>query len=349
MLMSKITPMKKGIFLHTGKGTTARGAKPAVSVNALTAPLVKSLIKNAGALGLGVNKLKNGVTIVDAGIDVPGGMEAGRLITEICMGGLGRVNIRSAKVFTHWSWHLDVWSSNPVLACLGSQYAGWSLSHGSGKEGFNALGSGPARALGSKEDLFRLLNYSDRATRATMIIEVDKVPPLELTRKIADMCGVRAQALTLILTPIDSLAGSVQVVGRVLEVALHKIHTVGFPLADVVDGAASAPMCPPAKDSITAMGRANDAVIFGGHAHLYVRGTDADAQALAQKLPSNGSRDFGRPFAQVFKEVNYDFYKIDPMLFSPARVAVTALQSGRTFHAGQLHEKLLDRSFGVEK
>ncbi|HTT08897.1 MAG TPA: methenyltetrahydromethanopterin cyclohydrolase [Gammaproteobacteria bacterium] len=315
----------------------------------MTAPLVKSLVKNAGALGLGVSKLKNGVTVIDAGIEAPGGLEAGRLITEICMGGLGHVNIRSAKVFARWSWHLDVWSSSPVLACLGSQYAGWNLSHGSGKEAFGALGSGPARSLGSKERLFHELNYRDHAAQTTMIIEVDKIPPVELTRKIADMCGVRPGALTLVLTPTNSLAGGIQVVGRVLEVALHKVHTVGFPLADIADGVASAPICPPAQDPMVAMGRTNDAVIFGGHAHLYVRGTDADAQALAQKLPSNSSRDFGRPFAEVFKEVNYDFYKVDPMLFSPARVAVTALKSGRTFHAGRLHEELLDRSFGAEK
>jgi methenyltetrahydromethanopterin cyclohydrolase len=276
-------------------------------------------------------------------------MEAGRKIAEICMGGLGRVNIRSAKVFSLWSWHLDVWASSPVLACLGSQYAGWKLSHGSGGNFFSALGSGPARALGSEEALFHELNYRDRATQATMIIEVDRVPPIELTRKIADMCGVRTSALTLILTPGHSLAGGVQVVGRVLEVALHKAHTVGFPLADIADGVASAPICPPASDFLTAMGRTNDAIIFGSHAHLYVRGTDKDAEALAQKLPSKNSRDFGKPFAQIFRDVQCDFYKIDPMLFSPARVAVTAMQSGRTFHAGQLHEDLLDRSFGVEK
>ncbi len=345
--MSEIIPMKKGIFLHTGKGTAARKAKPTVSVNALAAPLVKALIKNAVALGLGVSKLKNGVTIVDAGIDATGSMEAGRLITEICMGGLGRVNIRSAKVFSHWRWHLDVWSCSPVLACLGSQYAGWNLSHGSGKNFFSALGSGPARALGSAEALFHEMQYRDRATQATMIIEVDKAPPLELTKKIADMCGVRARALTLILTPAHSLAGSIQVVGRVLEVALHKAHTVGFALADIVDGAASAPICPPASDFLSAMGRTNDAIIFGSHAHLYVRGTDEDAQVLAQKLPSKNSRDFGKPFAQIFKDVQCDFYKIDPLLFSPARVAVTALKSGRTFHAGQLHEVLLNKSFGV--
>lgn len=326
---------------------TAGAAGAPLSVNALAAPIVDSLVDNQQALRVKAYRLKNGVRIVDAGIEVPGGLEVGRMVTEICMGGMGRARIRSANVFGRWKWHIDVHSTNPVLACLASQYAGWSLSHGSGKEGFNALGSGPARALGSREELFHELAYRDRAGDAVMVIEVDKPPPLELTRKIAEMCKVSPRRLTLILTPTSSLAGSVQVVGRVLEVAMHKVHAVGFPLEEILDGAASAPLCPPAPDFLNAMGRTNDAIIFGGHVHLFVTSGDDAAQDLANKLPSNGSRDFGRPFAQIFKDYGYDFYKIDPMLFSPARVAVTSMKTGRTFQAGALHEELLDRSFGV--
>ncbi|MGQ0657592.1 MAG: methenyltetrahydromethanopterin cyclohydrolase [Chromatiales bacterium] len=324
-----------------------RGRNIPPSVNQQVAPLVRDLVAHSDALRVAVQRLENGTRVIDAGIQVPGGLEAGRRITEICMGGLGKVNIRSARVFNKWPWHLDVWSSNPVIACLASQYAGWSLSHGKGKEGFNALGSGPARALGSREELFHELGYRDRAREACMVIEVDKFPPEELAQKIADMCGVTARNVTLILTPTSSLAGAVQVVGRVLEVAMHKVHAVGFPLGDVVDGTATAPLCPPAPDFLNAMGRTNDAIIFGGQIHLFVNCGDAEAGDLARKLPSNNSRDFGKPFAQVFKDCNYDFYQIDPMLFSPARVIVTSLKTGRSFHAGALHEELLDRSFGV--
>lgn len=329
------------------RGRTAGAASAPVSVNTLAAPIVESLVANQQALRVKAYRLKNGVRIVDAGIEVAGGLEVGRMVTEICMGGMGRARIRSASVFGRWKWHIDVHSTNPVLACLASQYAGWSLSHGSGKEGFNALGSGPARALGSREELFHELAYRDNAGDAVMVIEVDKPPPLELTQKIAEMCKVSPRRLTLILTPTSSLAGSVQVVGRVLEVAMHKVHAVGFPLDEIVDGAASAPLCPPAPDFLDAMGRTNDAIIFGGHVHLFVASGDEAAQDLATKLPSNGSRDFGKPFAQIFKDYGYDFYKIDPMLFSPARAVVTSMKTGRTFQAGALHEELLDRSFGA--
>ncbi|HEX2245262.1 MAG TPA: methenyltetrahydromethanopterin cyclohydrolase, partial [Gammaproteobacteria bacterium] len=143
----------------------------------------------------------------------------------------------------------------------------------------------------------------------------------------------------------SSLAGGVQVVARSLEVALHKVHALGFPLEAIVDGAATAPVCPPSRDFITAMGRTNDAILFGGQAHLFVDSSDVDAADLAQKLPSSASKDYGKPFAQVFKDYNYNFYDIDPMLFSPARVSVTSLKTGKTFHAGRLDEKLLEQSF----
>ena len=58
-------------------------------------------------------------------------------------------------------------------------------------------------------------------------------------------------------------------------------------------------------------------------------------------LPSSASRDYGRPFAEVFKEVKYDFYKIDPALFAPAEVWVSNIDSGNTWHSGALNMPLL--------
>lgn len=312
------------------------------SVNQLTNPLVQQLINNAKSLRVKVEKLDNGATIIDAGIKAEGGLEAGRLIAEICMGGLGHVQLQSSTTFPHWPWALSVHSNNPVLSCLGSQYAGWSLSH----EKFFSLGSGPGRALAGREELYKELGYKDQADAAVLVLESDKVPPVEVIEKVARDTGVAIDKLTFILTPTRSLAGTVQIVARVLEVALHKIHTLHFPLENVVDGIASAPLPPPAPDFLIGMGRTNDAILFGGHAHIFVKGSDEAAAKLAQELPSSASRDYGRPFAEVFKAVNMDFYKIDPLLFSPAAVTVTALESGRSFTGGKLDAALLDQSFG---
>ena len=315
-------------------------------VGNIAAPLVAGLVRDAALLRLGIERLDGGCTLVDAGIKAPGGLEAGRRIAEICLGGLGRVQLQTGSPFARWPLGLAVHTANPVLACLGSQYAGWSLAHGEGKGSFHALGSGPGRALAAKEELFAEFAYRDRAESACLVLEVDKRPPPEIIDKVVRDCGIRPENLTLILTPTRSLAGTVQIVARVLEVALHKAHTLGFPLEHVVDGMGSAPLPPPAPDFLTAMGRTNDAILFGGDVHLFVSGDEAAAEGLAQTLSCTNSRDYGKPFAAIFKACKFDFYQIDPQLFAPARVAVTALDSGRTFHAGRFAEDLLDASFG---
>ena len=317
------------------------------SVNKLSRPLVKALVDNADKLRLNVTTMDNGCTIVDAGIDVEGGLEAGRHIAEICLGGLGTVTLTHSPYVSRWPLTVNVHTGNPVLACLGSQYAGWSLAHGKGKGSFYALGSGPARALCLKEELYKELGYADQADETALVMEVDNVPPPELIDKIANACHVDASKLTIILTPTSSLAGSLQVVARVLEVAMHKAHELHFPLENILDGSGSAPVCPPAPDFIKAMGRTNDAILFAGQVHLFVRGSDAAAKQLADNLPSSTSKDYGKPFADIFTEYEFDFFKIDPMLFSPASVIVTAVESGQSFHTGCLDEALLEKSFGA--
>lgn len=335
-------------MLSKQDATTAKrassGRRGWPSVSRLTEPLVQSLIDNAAVLQIGVRETPEGATIVDAGIDYPGGIETGRLITEICMGGLGRVSIEANPTFHNWPWQISVRALNPVLACLGSQYAGWSLSAG----GFSALGSGPGRAMAAREELFAELGYKDDGDSACLVLEVENAPPAAVIEKVSRDCGVAPSSLTFILTPTTSLAGSTQVVGRILEVAIHKAHAVEFPLEQIVDGMGTAPLAPPAADMITGMGRINDAIIFGGSVHLFVTGADADAQKLAHMLPARSSRDYGKPFAEIFKSYKGNFYAIDQMLFSPARAIVTALDSGKTFHGGGFDEGLLDRSFGHE-
>ncbi|MGZ8908168.1 MAG: methenyltetrahydromethanopterin cyclohydrolase, partial [Methylobacter sp.] len=151
----------------------------------------------------------------------------------------------------------------------------------------------------------------------------------------------------IIVTPTSSLAGGVQVVARVLEVAMHKAHALHFPLENIIDGSGSAPICPPHPNFVKAMGRTNDAILFAGQVHIFVNGSDEAAEKLAKELPSSTSKDYGKPFADIFKQYEYDFFKIDAMLFSPASVIVTAVESGKSFRAGKLDNALLDQSFGA--
>src|SRR4051794_33412720 len=314
-----------------------------LSVNAMARPLVERLLAQAEALELNLGRDTTGICIVDAGIQVRGSVAAGLLIAEICMGGLGRVGLGLGAIEGWPSW-IEVRSSQPVLACLASQYAGWSLAASreeTGAKKFFALGSGPARALAAKEALYGELGYRDRADAGVLVLEVDRVPPKVVIDKLLRDCGLQPEGLTLILTPTTSLAGTTQVVARVLEVALHKAHELGYPLGDIVDGVAAAPLPAPSPDGVVAMGRTNDAILYGGRVQLTVRGNDAAARQLALQLPSRNSRDYGRSFADIFKEVEYDFYKIDAALFAPAEVWVSNLESGNTWHAGELNMPLL--------
>ena len=316
-----------------------------ISVNRGAAPWVERL-RTEPALEVRVGTGALGETVIDAGAKTRGGIDAGLLLARICLGGLGEVSITPDGTVARWPWTISVRSSQPVIACLGSQYAGWSLSQGEGRDGFFALGSGPARALARKEALFEELGYADAADRATLVIESGRTLPDELVAKVAGDCGLAPSALTVIFAPTQSLAGSVQVVARVLEVALHKAHTLKFPLHRIVDGMGAAPLSPPHPDFMTAMGRTNDAIIYGGRVHLFVTGPAEEAKALAEALPSRNSRDYGEPFRDIFKRFKGDFYAIDPMLFSPAQTLVTAVESGETFRGGAVDDALLDASFG---
>jgi methenyltetrahydromethanopterin cyclohydrolase len=316
---------------------------PAPSVSARAAKLVEGIVADADALRCAVTIGGAGERCIDMGAHVPGGLEAGRRLAEVCLGGLGTVTIHNDSGLKRWPLGITVHAANPVVACLGSQYAGWQITEQ--ESGFFALGSGPARALSRVEALFKDLNYVDHYSKASLVIEGDKAPPASVARSVAAACGVQPANLTVLYAPTGSIAGSVQIAARVLEVALHKAHELHFPLDHIEDGIGTAPIAPPVPDFVKAMGRTNDAVIYGGRVQLFVRGTNEAAEQLAKQLPSSTCAAYGEPFAEIFAAAGGDFYKIDPMLFSPAEVIVSNLDTGTSFHAGQIAPDVVDKSF----
>jgi methenyltetrahydromethanopterin cyclohydrolase len=314
-----------------------------LSVNTLARPLFETLVRDAAQLRVGVEHDPRGVTLVDAGIAAPGSIAAGLLVARLCMGGLGEAALL-AGVRDGWPTWLHVHSSQPVLACLASQYAGWSLNASKEETGgkrFNALGSGPARALARKEPLFDELGYRDGGDFGALVLEVDRAPPTVVVDKLLRDCCLAPAGLGLVMTPTASLAGTTQVVARVLEVALHRAHALGFKVADIVEGNACAPLPSPGADGLDAMARTNDAILYGGQVHLTVTGDADAARELATKLPSANSADHGRSFGDLFAAAGHDFYKLDGALFAPAEVWVSHVGSGETWHAGGLRMDLL--------
>ena len=317
----------------------------ALSVNGLARPLFETLLRDADRLGVRVERDARGVTFVDAGIAAPGSIAAGLLVARVCMGGLGEATLL-AGAREGWPTWVQVHSSQPVLACLASQYAGWSLNASKEETGarkFSALGSGPARALAQKEALYADLGYRDRGDFGVLVLEVDRAPPPLIVDKLLRDCGLAPAGLGLVMTPTASLAGTTQVVARVLEVALHRAHELGFAVGDILEGNACAPLPSPGADGLEAMARTNDAILYGGQVHLTVAGDADAARALASTLPSVNSADHGRSFGELFAAAGNDFYKLDGALFAPAEVWVSHVGSGRTWHAGSLRMDLVDR------
>ncbi|MDQ6438253.1 methenyltetrahydromethanopterin cyclohydrolase [Mesorhizobium sp. LHD-90] len=304
--------------------------------------IAETMIRDAERLRVAVTTGPLGETLIDAGAKAQGGIEAGLRMAKASMGGLGTVSALLDRGSEKWPYTIEVRSSQPVLACLGAQYAGWNLS----ADGYFAMGSGPARALARVEPLYETLSYRDTATSAVLILETGSPPPPAVVEKVAKATGQPADKLTFLYAPTQSLAGTVQIVARSLEVALHKANDLKFPLDNIVDGIAAAPLPAPHPDFLTAMGRTNDAIIYGGSVQLFVRGPAEAARELAERLPSHTSRDHGKPFKEIFKQFKGDFYAIDPLLFSPARAIVTAIDSGETFRAGRIDVEMLERSLG---
>ncbi|MFN2167522.1 MAG: methenyltetrahydromethanopterin cyclohydrolase, partial [Anaerolineae bacterium] len=299
-----------------------------LNINQRAQKIVQQMVDDAAGLAVAVHELDNGATIVDAGINVPGSLEAGRLFAEVCLGGLGSVQFCPLPFADHWLPGVTVSVSHPVVACMASQYAGWAIKAG----GFFAMASGPARALYAGEPHFEHLAYRDQADVAVLALEGRELPTVEAADKVARKCGIGAERLTLLIAPTASLVGSVQVAARVVETGLHKMHEVGYDLDTVLSGLGTCPLASIAKKDLQAIGRTNDAVLYGGRAWYTVRAEDVQIQEVIEQLPSSASRDYGMLFYDLFKRYDKDFYRIDPLLFSPAEVSINNINSGHTFH-----------------
>jgi len=269
-------------------------------------------------------------------------MEAGRLLAEVCLGGHGRVEFTPPIAGLPGERGVLVESLAPIAACMASQYAGWQITG----EKYFAMGSGPMRALSAREALFEKLGVRETADQAIGVLETRKYPTEAVWRDVAAKCGVAPERLTLLVAPTASVAGNVQIVARSLETALHKMLELGFDPAAVRSGRGVAPLPPVAADDMQGIGRTNDAVLYGARVTVWVTGDDAYLAEFVERVPSSASHDHGVPFAQIFARYNHDFYKIDPHLFSPARITLVNVTTGRSFSAGVFAPEVLRKSFG---
>ncbi len=318
-----------------------------LSVNERALAIVRRLADAAEPYRVTVSEYENGVTVLDCGIEAPGSLEAGRLFSEICLGGLGGVQLRELHLDGLSIPGVEVSVSHPVVACMASQYAGWAVKPPKSEDAkqYFAMGSGPARALYRGDPVFSAIDYRDPADVAVLTLETRTLPPRAATDWIAGKCGVAPKDLYLLTAPTACMVGSVQVAARIVETGIHKMHEVGFDIGTVRSGFGSCPLAPVAADDLTAIGRTNDGVLYGGRAWYTVEAEDEQVAAVIEQLPSASSKDYGTTFGELFQRYDQDFYKIDPLLFSPAEITITNATSGRTFRAGGVDPEILRQAF----
>ena len=314
-----------------------------VNLNQRALVLCREFLNRAAELRVRLLKVGDRARVIDCGIDAPGGLEAGRLLAEVCLAGLGRVQMVPGRADVWPGPAVQVETDHPVAACMASQYAGWEIKG----EGFFAMGSGPMRAAANREKLFESIGYSERPEAAVGVLETRVLPTPAVVAQLAEACGVKPDDLVLLVAPTASQAGTVQIAARSLETSLHKLFELGFDLDRVESGYGIAPLPPVAANDLEGVGRTNDAILYGAEVTLYVRAEDERLREIGPKVPSNSSPDHGEPFAAIFARAGNDFYKIDPHLFSPAVVRLVNLQSGKTFQYGRVAPDVLARSFGV--
>lgn len=293
------------------------------------------------SLRITANQLPNAI-LLDFGVKTEGGLEAGLLLARICLSGLGQVDLVPGDTQLPAVPQILVRTDHPVAACLMSQYAGWKI----GTDNYFAMGSGPMRAVARKEDLFQHLPETENGKIAVGVLESSSLPDEEAIAAVRKALPSDCR-LTLAIAPTASQAGSIQVVARSIETALHKLHELQFPLDAIVSGTGLAPLPPVAKNDMQGIGRTNDSILYGATVNLWVRCEDSLIQEIGPKVPSNSSSAHGQTFLSLFKAANHDFYAMDAALFSPAVVVFHNLKSGKSFSFGLKVPELLQQSFGM--
>lgn len=316
---------------------------PAVArINPAAVRVADALESGGASIGVHATRLPCQARLIDAGVEWPGSLEAARLYAEACLGGLGEVRVGVRTLGPAAIMEARVEIDAPLVSCLGSQYAGWKVQAGR----FFAMGSGPARAVRAAEPLFERWPLRAPTGPTVLLLECDRLPGDDVAEAVAAACGVQPSTLTLVAAATGSLSGSVQVASRSVETAMHKLAEIGFDVVRVLAGTGSCPVAPGHPDTLKAIGRTNDAVLYGAEVCLWVEAPDEAIEAVIDRVPSSASREHGRLFHDLLKE-HGDFYRIDPLLFSPARVTLVNAATGRVFAAGRTDEGTLLRSFGL--
>ena len=318
-----------------------------ISVNKHGYKAFSEMLDKADELHIEVSELSNGATVVDAGINAQGGYGAGMYLSRLCLADLADLQYVPYQLGDHTIAGIQVSVDNPVIACMASQYAGWRIIEGK----YFAMGSGPARALSlDPKELYEEIGYKDTYDKAILVLEADKLPTEEVVDKVATKCGVDTKEVYIVAAPTSSIAGSVQISARIVETGIHKMHDLGFDITSIKSGFGIIPISPIVGDDTKCMGSTNDCIIYCGKTYYTIDYPDIDELTdYVKKVPSETSRDYGKPFYDTFKAAGFDFFKVDGAMFAPAEIIVNELNSKKTIASGTANPDILLQSFGLQR
>ncbi|MCK4477056.1 methenyltetrahydromethanopterin cyclohydrolase [Candidatus Bathyarchaeota archaeon] len=326
-----------------------------ISLNKSALPIVKYMIKEADEIGIFVHETKNGATIIDCGMEVPGGFEAGKCVTEVTLGGIGQAKVTFMDFGEFVLPAMHVTTDHPALATMGSQMGGWRIPKEVAKNLLGlgmAIGSGPARALAkTPAEVFDSLKHEEKADVAILVIQCDKFPmskfPTEsIVTHVSKETGIDMKRVYILIVPTNCLAGNIQIAGRCVENGVYTLFYMDYDITKLKSGAGIAPIAPVHPNSTVGMGMANDLMMYGLRTFYTIETQEEeDVCKLAKEMViENRSPDYGKLYGELYEQAGKNFYKVDFGNYAPSEVTLNDLRTGTLCRAGRLRADIIKKS-----
>jgi methenyltetrahydromethanopterin cyclohydrolase len=305
--------------------------------------LKEKVIPFAENLRIGVTKLSNGATVLDMGIEYPGGWLAGKYFTEVALGGLGQLSFGKMKLKNYIVPTVRVKATYPVISEMAAHVAMMKLPY----RGRIVTISGPIRSITGTDIYVRSVDYKDTSTDvAVACIQTEELPDEDLTNAIANEVGIKADNLFVLAARTGTIVGAIQVCARNIEQTLPALLDVEFPMSAIVEATGAAPVVSIVDNEEIAYGRVNDCLIYGQETNLYVRCDDRQITEILDNLTFIKNKDiYGTEFQKIFNICEKDWAKVPRHWDAPCKVNFINLSTGNVFSSGKIGYDVLEKSF----
>ena len=314
------------------------------SVNEAAAALIeKEILPQPQRLNVEVHQLKNGAVVLDMGIHCKGGFVAGKLFSEIGMGGLGQTSFHMLPLGEYLVPGLRVFTEDPGVCEMSSYIARTQVNW----RGRVQVVSGPVRAILGSDDFAQAVSYRDPNPRKAVAgVQTEDLPDEELAQLIGEACGIDPGRLYIMAARTGCMTGAVQISARNVEQSMPTLYDRGLPMEVVLEGNATSPIVSVPDDELVAYGRVNDCLIYGQETNLYI---DCDEQVLEKMLPdipfSKNTEIYGTPFQELFARCQNSWANVPRDWDAPCRINFFNVASGKSCSVGQIGTQVLIASF----